>query len=102
VLCHVKVNLYGQHCQFRRLLSSNWYQIQGVSIIIYQSITLEMSSFFLFPFISCGLYTVKSSIDVVVCFIKNPERNPDPERIEEDQIYPEIHEVAGIQIRIFG
>ncbi len=40
----------------------------------------------------------KCQLDIVVCFVQNPQRKPDPQRIEEDQVYPEIHEVTGVQI----
>lgn len=36
--------------------------------------------------------------DVVVCLVQDPKREPDPEHIEEDQVYPEIHEITSIQI----
>ena len=40
--------------------------------------------------------------NAVIGFIQEPQRKPYPQRIEEDQIDPQVHEVASIQVRTAG
>ena len=49
---------------------------------------------------NCSARPSKRNADVSVCFVENPERNPDPEKVKEEKVHPEVHEVAGIKIRI--
>lgn len=35
-----------------------------------------------------------------VPFVQNPKRDPHPQRVEKDKVQPQVHPVAGIQIRV--
>lgn len=38
--------------------------------------------------------------DVLCRVPDDPERDPHPERVEEDEIHPEVHEVARIEVQV--
>ena len=46
------------------------------------------------------LSCVQRTRDVPNRVPNNPQRNPNPERVEEDQVHPEVHEVACIKVDI--
>lgn len=44
----------------------------------------------------------KSTSNIVPRLVKDPKRTPNPERVKEEEIDPQKHEIAGIQIRASG
>ena len=42
--------------------------------------------------------TAERTADLAICLMEDPERDEDPQHIEEEQVDPEVHEIGRVKV----